>query len=77
MGSQYLMKPPRTLREACKEVAAIDPDFVAGNCEHCVNCELCAIYERIEHDLSETTATGCRRQLALRLRAALAKRRGA
>ena len=73
MGSQYLMKPPRTLREACKEVAATDPDFVAGDCEHCINDELCAIYQRIEGGLSEAAAASCRRQLTLRLRTALGR----
>jgi hypothetical protein len=73
MGSQYLMKPPRTLREACKEVAAIDPQFAAGDCEHCINYELCTIYQRIESGLPEMTAAGCRKQLILRLRTALKK----
>jgi hypothetical protein len=73
MGSEYLMRPPRSLREACKEVAASDPEFVA-DCELCVNRGLCAIYERIENGLSETVAAGCRKQLTIRLKAALAKK---
>ena len=74
MGSAYLMRPPRTLREACKEIASTDPDFVAGDCEHCVNFELCTIYERIEGGLSEHAVEGCLRQLTLRLKAALARK---
>jgi len=66
MGSDYLTRPPRTLREACKQIAATDPEFVAGDCECCVNSELCAMYERIEPGLTEPAAAGCRKQLLLR-----------
>jgi len=66
MGSEYLTKPPRTLREACKQIAATDPDFVVRDCECCVNSELCATYERIETGPTEAAAAGCRKQLLLR-----------
>jgi hypothetical protein len=76
MGSQYLTRPPRTLREACREMAATNAEFIDGDCERCINSKLCAFYERIEHGLSETSAEGCRRHLSLRLRASLAKKGG-
>lgn len=48
MGSRYLWEPPRTLRAACRDIAATHPELTAGDCDACANGKLCAIYDRIE-----------------------------
>lgn len=48
MGSRYLWDPPRTLRVACRDIAAAHPELVAGDCAACANGKLCAAYDRIE-----------------------------
>jgi len=48
--SQYLLKPPRTLREACRDTKAAHPELMVDDCATCPNSELCAISERIERD---------------------------
>jgi hypothetical protein len=48
--SQYLLKPPRTLREACRDTKAVHPELIVGDCATCANGELCAISEQIERD---------------------------
>ena len=48
MGSRYLWKPPRTLRAACRDIAATHPELTAGDCDACANGKLCAIYDGIE-----------------------------
>ena len=75
MGSEYLMKPPRSLREACKEIATTNPEFVPADCEHCVNKELCGIYQQIDRDFSEKTVRRFCNLLAFRVKAALARTR--
>jgi len=47
-GSRYLLKPLRTLREACADIRAAHPELMAGDCACCPHGGLCAIYEQIE-----------------------------
>jgi len=75
MASAYLMQPPRTGREACKEIAGSDPDLVPADCEPCVNNELCGIYGQIDRDFSGKTVKRFCNLLAFRVKAALARKR--
>ncbi len=50
MGSKYLLKPPRTLREACCEHRATHPEMSTRHCDECPHGALCAISEQIETD---------------------------
>ncbi len=75
MGSAYLRQPPRTLRQACREIARTDPEFVPADCEHCVNNELCRIYGQINRDFSDKTVRRFCNLLAFRVKAALARKR--
>jgi len=59
MGSHYLWKPPRTLRMACRDLAAIHPELTTGDCNACANGRLCAIYEQIERDQAGAAETAC------------------
>jgi len=46
----YLLKPPRTLRQACREIRATHPEWITADCDACPHRGLCAISERIERD---------------------------
>jgi hypothetical protein len=59
MGSHYLWKPPRTLRTACRNLAAIYPELTTGDCSACANGRLCAIYERIERGQAGAAEAAC------------------
>jgi hypothetical protein len=50
MGSEYLLRPPRTLREACRDIRAAHPELMTEDCDTCPHGELCAISEQIERD---------------------------
>ena len=43
MGSQYLLKPLRTLREACREIRVAHPELPTEDCDACLHGALCAI----------------------------------
>jgi hypothetical protein len=59
MGSQYLWKPRRTLRMACRDIAGTNSGFRAGDCDACPNRKLCAIYDGVEEDqTTEATKAG-------------------
>jgi hypothetical protein len=51
MGSEYLLKPPRTLREACRDIRAAHLELIMPDCYACLHGELCAISEQIERSL--------------------------
>ena len=51
MGSEYLLKPPRTLREACRDIRAAHPELIMADCDACPHGELCAISEQTERGL--------------------------
>ena len=51
MGSQYLLKPLRTLREACREIRVAHPELPTEDCDACLHGALCAISGQIERDL--------------------------
>ena len=58
MSSRYLLKPPRTLREACRDVRApcpelMDPGLITCDRGSCPHRELCGISEQIERHRSE------------------------
>jgi hypothetical protein len=59
MGSAYLSKPPRTLRAACRDVAATNPELIVGHCETCANGALCALYDGIERDRPGAAEMAC------------------
>jgi hypothetical protein len=59
MGSRYLWRPPRTLRMACRDSAATQPELAGRDCDACANGKLCAIYDRIERDRSAATEAAC------------------
>ena len=48
MGSRYLLKPLRTLREACRDIRATYPESITWDCAACANGEFCAISEEIK-----------------------------
>lgn len=48
VGSRYLLKPLRTLREACAEIRSAHPELMAEGCAGCPHGRLCEIYERLE-----------------------------
>jgi hypothetical protein len=48
--SQYLLRPRRTLPEACREITARQPEQAVKKCGACAHVRLCASYERIERD---------------------------
>jgi hypothetical protein len=50
MASEYLLKAPRTLREACRNIGAAYPELIMSDCAACPHGELCAISEQIERD---------------------------
>ena len=50
MASEYLLKPPRTLREACRDIRAAPRELIMADCDACSHGELCAIPEQIERD---------------------------
>jgi hypothetical protein len=47
LGSLYLIKPLRTLREACRDTSAAHPELITGDCDSCLHGKLCAISEQI------------------------------
>ena len=51
MGSQYLLKPLRTLRQACRDTRVAHPELPSEDCDACPHGKLCAISEQIEHGL--------------------------
>jgi len=51
--SEYLLKPIRTLRQACRDLAAAQPVSTAIDCDSCGNRELCNISEQLERDRRE------------------------
>ena len=51
MGSRYLHKPLRTLRQACRGIRAAHPELPTGACDACPHGELCAMPEQIERGL--------------------------
>jgi hypothetical protein len=53
MGSKYLLKHPRTLREACRDNRAARRELINADCDACSHGELCAISEQIERDRRE------------------------
>jgi len=50
MASEYLLRPLRILREACRNMAAAHPELTVRDCDTCGHSKLCAIDEQIEHD---------------------------
>ena len=46
MASGYLTKHLRTLREACRDIAAAHPELAAPTCDLCAHGQLCAIDEQ-------------------------------
>jgi hypothetical protein len=52
MGSQYLLKPLRTLRQACRDIRVAHPELRTEDCDACPHGELCSISEQIERGLS-------------------------
>jgi hypothetical protein len=50
VGSRYLLKPSRTLREACCDISVAHPELIGWGCDWCLHRELCAISERIKRD---------------------------
>jgi hypothetical protein len=51
LASEYLLKPPRTLREACRDIRAAPRELIMADCDACSHGELCAISEQIERGL--------------------------
>jgi hypothetical protein len=43
--SPYLLKPLRTLREACSDIAASNPELIPPDCDACAGAERCALYD--------------------------------
>ena len=46
MASQYLLRPIRTLKQACRDFAAAHPQARGKDCPTCGNYLLCAKSER-------------------------------
>jgi hypothetical protein len=46
MANAFLLKPLRTLREACRDTSAAHPELITGDCDSCLHDELCAISEQ-------------------------------
>lgn len=41
--SPHLLKPLRTLRQACSDIAATYPELIPPDCEACAGAESCAV----------------------------------
>ena len=41
--SPYLLRPLRTLRQACSDIAASHPELIPPDCEACAGAESCAV----------------------------------
>lgn len=55
MASEYLLKHPRTLRQACRDITTAHPELTR-DCDACALDKLCAICEQIErHQLDKVT----------------------
>jgi hypothetical protein len=52
----YLLKHLRTLREACRDIAAAHPELTAPACDLCAHGQLCAIDEQTENGVLRTAA---------------------
>ena len=50
MSSRYLLKPQRTLREACRDAQRPYPEMENLESDSCPHNDLCKIPDRIEHD---------------------------
>ncbi len=48
MTSQYLLKSPRTLRQACRDICLAHPDLPAKDCQACILADLCVINQELE-----------------------------
>jgi hypothetical protein len=65
MASEYLFRPLRFLREACRDITAAHPELRARNCDMCPHSNLCAINEQAEHVplmLVKTVSDGQRKE---------------
>ena len=51
MSSQYLIKPLRTLWQACRDIRGAHSELLTEDCDACPHGELCAISEQIERGL--------------------------
>jgi hypothetical protein len=54
VASGYLLKHLRTLREACRDIAAAHPELAALTCDACAHRQLCAIDEQTENGVRRT-----------------------
>ncbi len=43
--SKYLLRPPRTLRQACRDTSGSQSELAVKDCGRCANRELCEIDE--------------------------------
>jgi hypothetical protein len=43
--SPYLLRPLRTLRQACREISASHPELILPDCEACAGAESCMVYD--------------------------------
>jgi hypothetical protein len=69
VGSRYLLKPLRTLREACAEIRSAHPELMAGGCAGCPHGRLCERLERLHRAQDENVkAKPPRKQAARRSR---------
>jgi hypothetical protein len=58
LWSEYLLRPRRTLPEACRDIAATHPERSVKDCAVCPNGQLCEWYRRIARDRRDR-AMGC------------------
>jgi hypothetical protein len=49
MPSEYLLRPLRFLREACRDITAAHPELTSRDCDTCTHSGLCGIDERAGH----------------------------
>jgi hypothetical protein len=52
VASGYLLKHLRTLREACRDIAAAHPELAAPTCDLCAHGRLCVIDEQTENGVT-------------------------
>ena len=43
--SQYLLRPLRTLRQACSDISASHPELIPPDCEACTGAEKCVVFD--------------------------------
>jgi hypothetical protein len=48
MPSEYLLRPLRLLREACRDITAAHPELRGRDCDTCTHNKLCGIDEQTE-----------------------------